>query len=142
MFLYSTVIELTPEVCNMLPHLGELGYKRAYERGSIGEYLVTTPDIDGSPCYYTTDFPPVGDNIIDCGENHLLWADIVALRDDSDKYQVFILHNGCVFDNGAFLLSGDKIVCVSDKLPKSFIAHKASLNELYAIYEEMEGEDD
>ena len=82
----------------------------------------------------TTDNPPEDDSVIDCGDNISFWTDVVAMCDDSDKMQVFVLDQGCVFDNGAFLLKGDVVVCKLDKLPNHFIAHKASLEELEKIY--------
>lgn len=134
MFVYSCCVEFTPEVYQLIPFLNEIGYQHAFELGGRGNYLVTVPDLDGVPCYYSTDCIPVSDYMVDCGDNHFLFADVVAIRDDSDNHQVFILDRGCVFEDGKFLFTGDKIVSLMDKLPKSYKAHKASLEELLNFY--------
>lgn len=133
MFLHKCIVEFTPEVYQMIPLLNELGYKRAYERGTQGNFLVTDPDLDGYPCYYTTDECPVG-NAIDCGDNYKLFCEVASMCDNSDKHQIFIIDRGCVFDDGKFYLKGDRIICLADELPHEFRAHKASLDELLKFY--------
>ena len=66
-------------------------------------------------------------NFVDCGENEDLFLALAALRDDTDKWQLFIFDGIDVPDY--FLQKGDMWICSLDNhLVK--ICHKATVEEI------------
>ena len=130
----------TPELRKKLE---ELGYEPCY-RTSIHpdehKNIVTCKNY-GSRYYGVSDVEAtrpgnVADAIknremIDCGDNEELFLALAALRDDTDKWQLFIFDGIDVPDY--FLQKGDMWVCSLDKhLVEN--CHKATVEEIIEHY--------
>ena len=72
-------------------------------------------------------------NFVDCGENEDLFLALAALRDDTDKWQLFIFDGIDVPDY--FLQKGDMWICSLDNhLVKN--CHKATVEEIIEHFKE------
>ena len=72
-------------------------------------------------------------NFVDCGDNEELFLALAALRDDTDKWQLFIFDGIDVPDY--FLQKGDMWICSLDKhLVKN--CHKATVEEIIEHFKE------
>ena len=72
-------------------------------------------------------------NFVDCGENEDLFLALAALRDDTDKWQLFIFDGIDVPDY--FLHKGDMWICSLDNhLVKN--CHKATVEEIIEHFKE------
>lgn len=101
--------------------LEKLGYKYSEISSKTNNpYIVTNigyKESTYSPC--ETNFPVLSKDYIDCDENEELFLSIVALRDDSDKYQ--------------WITDGNIWEISSEDLPSRYMqlnGHKATLEEL------------
>ncbi len=107
----------TPELRKKLEEFGYVDnslYRENEANLYVGGYIYTSADfID--PYYY------------DCGTNEDLFLALAALRDDTDKWQLFIFDDIDVPDY--FLQKGDMWICSLDKhLVKN--CHKATVEEI------------
>ena len=118
----------TPELRKKLE---ELGYNRyplwmADWSDDDSRYVYLVTDV----LYYT--YPqkptnPKNGEYIDCGDNEELFIALAALRDDTDKWQLFVFDGIDVPDY--FLQKGDMWICSLDKhLVKN--CHKATVEEI------------
>ena len=118
----------TPELRKKLE---ELGYNRyplwmADWSDDDSRYVYLVTDV----LYYT--YPqkptnPKNGEYIDCGYNEELFIALAALRDDTDKWQLFVFDGIDVPDY--FLQKGDMWICSLDKhLVKN--CHKATVEEI------------
>lgn len=84
----------------LVEKLKELGYNQSFSaRGNFGDSLQTTWNSMGGNVYGFLSIPsdkieePIIDDIngVNCGTNEELFLAIAALRDDSDRFQWFIM---------------------------------------------------
>ena len=109
----------TPELRKKLEDLGYISHifnnndANNIYADKLGTYI--SVDIENQPYY------------IDCGTNEQLFLALAALRDDSDKWQLFIFDGIDVPDY--FLQKGDMWICSLDKhLVEN--CHKATVEEI------------
>ena len=119
----------TPELRKKLE---ELGYENRGKVRYYGEPIYIYCEMDifyTSPCKLK-----IPDNyIIDCDDNEELFLSLAALRDDTDKWQLFIFDGIDVPDY--FLQKGDMWICSLDKhLVEN--CHKATVEEIIEHFKE------
>lgn len=122
--------------------LDKLGYITEYENPprSICGGVVT----ENSGIYYTTfgrsEFKLEDPSYINCGDNIELFLSLAAMREDMDKYQLFVSEASCSWVNiGIWQNKGDFTLCLVDDyymgengkfLSGITPAHKASVDEI------------
>jgi len=136
----------TPELRKKLEGLGYLFIPNGWNEWSIPiencEYLLCDTDTyQGNPIsYYTGKVckPNLG---IDCGANEELFLSIASLRDDTDKYQWFIMDVEIYvyIPKGTWFQSTDRNGGrhVGTQI-ESLYCHKATVNELIEHFKEEE----
>lgn len=136
----------TPNLRNKLEVFGYLFIPNGWNEWSIPiencEYLLCDTDTyQGNPIsYYTGKVckPNLG---IDCGANEELFLSIASLRDDTDKYQWFIMDVEIYvyIPKGTWFQSTDRNGGrhVGTQI-ESLYCHKATVNELIEYFKEME----
>lgn len=76
---------------------------------------------------------------IDCDDNEIAFWGIIAIRDDSDKFQYFVDEEGAEWVNlGMWIEPGTLEFCLTDKKVKAFNSHKthkASPEEIIDFFE-------
>ena len=131
-FLHSLFIR--KNTSELRKKLKELGYDEPSVIFQNEEYGITTLNRDGRGEYIIFEIDHDFENVIlpnsdfiDCGTNEELFLAIAALRDDTDKWQLFVFDGIDVPDY--FLQSGDMWICSLDKhLVEN--CHKATVEEL------------
>lgn len=75
---------------------------------------------------------------IDCGDNEMAFFGVIAIRDDSDKFQYFVNEEGAEWVNlGMWIEPGTLEYCLIDKKLKAFNSpktHKASPEEILDFF--------
>lgn len=140
-FKNRLIINVYNENANYVSYaLHELGYISEYKDHTqyINGYLVT----ENTGVYYTTfgrGFDISNPDYINCGSNIELFLALASMRDDSDKYQLFVSDTACSWVNiGMWRNKGDFEFCLvddyrmgepefSNSIPP---AHKASIDEI------------
>ena len=136
MFTASCFIKKnTPELINKLIDLGYVKalFDEEYTKSDAYGLIVDQGDI--APLEHTMQEMELmfTYNFVDCGENEDLFLALATLRDDTDKWQLFIFDGIDAPDY--FLQKGDMWICSLDKhLVKN--CHKATVEELIEHFKE------
>ena len=136
MFTASCFIKKnTPELINKLIDLGYVKalFDEEYTKSDAYGLIVDQGDI--APLEHAMQEMELmfTYNFVDCGENEDLFLALAALRDDTDKWQLFIFDGIDVPDY--FLQKGDMWICSLDKhLVKN--CHKATVEEIIEHFKE------
>lgn len=136
MFTASCFIKKnTPELINKLIDLGYVKalFDEEYTKSDAYGLIVDQGDI--APLEHAMQEMELmfTYNFVDCGENEDLFLALAALRDDTDKWQLFIFDGIDVPDY--FLQKGDMWICSLDNhLVKN--CHKATVEEIIEYFKE------
>ena len=136
MFTASCFIKKnTPELINKLIDLGYVKALFDEEYTKSGAYGLIVDQGDIAPLEHAMQEMELmfTYNFVDCGENEDLFLALAALRDDTDKWQLFIFDGIDVPDY--FLQKGDMWICSLDNhLVKN--CHKATVEEIIEHFKE------
>ena len=136
MFTASCFIKKnTPELINKLIDLGYVKalFDEEYTKSDAHGLIVDQGDI--APLEHAMQEMELmfTYNFVDCGENEDLFLALAALRDDTDKWQLFIFDGIDVPDY--FLQKGDMWICSLDNhLVEN--CHKATVEEIIEHFKE------
>ena len=123
----------TPELIN---ELIDLGYVKAffdeeYAEGEVYGLILNDGDIEPLEHGIQEMELMFTYNFVDCDDNEELFLALAALRDDTDKWQLFVFDGIDVPDY--FLQKGDMWICSLDKhLVEN--CHKATVEELIEYF--------
>ena len=132
--MFTTPCFIRKNTPKLRKHLEELGYLPPSKVWYDEDFAICTVYRDNNGDYFTFKIDEDFERIIapsypyiDCGTNEELFLALAALRDDCDKWQLFVFDGIDVPDY--FLQKGDMWICSLDKhLVEN--CHKATVEEI------------